>query len=196
MTFDLKERARAVMRQELASAAFDLVLENGYEQTAEELADALGISRATFFRHLGSKEDIVVAAMLGSEDLFAAAFSQARHARSVSTWQRLKAAFQPIISDAEATPERVRARLALVRTTPVLGARLQRARRPQVDRLVGALVEQGHDALAANALAAAAVAVFDRCWLLWAGDESLVLRQLVDRAFAQLDAASLPDRAG
>ncbi len=192
MTYDIKERARQVMRQELANAAFDLVLQNGYDQTAEELADALGISRATFFRHLGSKEEVVVAAMLGPDDLFAEAFCQAEHDPSASTWQRLKSAFLSAIAEAEVTPDRVRARLGLVRATPALGARLQRARRPQIERLTAALVDQGYDPHAANALAAAAVAVFDRCWTLWADDESLELRPLVDRAFAHLDAASLP----
>ena len=180
------------MRQELANAAFDLVLANGYEQTVEELADALGISRATFFRHLGSKEEIVVVALLGPEELFAEAYARAGLGASTSAWQRLKAAFEPVIVLAEASPERMRARLGIVRSTPALGGRLQQARRPQIDRLAGAMVEEGHDPFAASILATAAVAAFIRCWVLWAEDESLELRLVVDRAFAHLDAASSP----
>lgn len=192
MTYDIKERTREVMRLELANAAFDLVIKNGYEQTAEELADALGISRATFFRHLGSKEEIVIAGMLGPDDLFAEAFTHAQQTASASTWQRLKLAFQPIIAQAEAKPEHMRARLALIRATPALGARVQQARRPQIDGLAAALADQGYGQLAAAALAVASVAVFDRCWLLWASSEGPALRELVDRAFAELDAASSP----
>lgn len=180
------------MRIELANAALDLVIKNGYEQTAEELADALGISRATFFRHLGSKEEIVIAGMLGPDDLFAEAFTHAQHKASASTWQRLKLAFQPIIAQAEANPDHMRARLALIRATPALGARVQQARRPQIDGFAAALASQGYDQLAAAALAAASVAVFDRCWLLWASSEGPALRELVDRAFAELEAASSP----
>lgn len=190
MTYDIKGRTREVLRQELVNAAFDLMLKHGYEQTAEEIADALGISRATFFRHLGSKEEVVAAAIIGPVDLFATAYRAGGAPKNASAWTRLKAAFAPAIAESETIPDIVRARLALIRANPALSSRVHRDRRPQVDGLAAALVAEGQRPLAATALAAAAVAVFDRCWSLWAGDENLALRDLVDEAFGHLDAAS------
>jgi AcrR family transcriptional regulator len=44
------------------AAAIDLMVRQGYDATSvEDLADAAGISRSTFFRKFGSKEDIVFA---------------------------------------------------------------------------------------------------------------------------------------
>ena len=42
------------------AAAVRYLAEHGYEQTtASALADAIGMSRSTFFRRFGSKEDVV-----------------------------------------------------------------------------------------------------------------------------------------
>lgn len=44
------------------TAGIDLLVRQGYEATSvDELADAAGISRSTFFRRFGSKEDVVFA---------------------------------------------------------------------------------------------------------------------------------------
>lgn len=44
------------------AAALELLIRQGYSSTpVEELADAVGISRSTFFRKFGSKEDMVFA---------------------------------------------------------------------------------------------------------------------------------------
>ncbi|MET3922861.1 helix-turn-helix domain-containing protein [Arthrobacter sp. UYEF20] len=44
------------------AAAIELLIRQGYDSTpVEELADAAGISRSTFFRKFGSKEDMVFA---------------------------------------------------------------------------------------------------------------------------------------
>ena len=47
-------------RDRLAQAAFDLFNERGYEQTTvDDIAERAGLSRATFFRHYRSKEDVI-----------------------------------------------------------------------------------------------------------------------------------------
>lgn len=47
---------------EAATAAVRYLAEHGYEKTtAGELADAIGMSRSTFFRRFGSKEDVIFA---------------------------------------------------------------------------------------------------------------------------------------
>jgi len=47
-------------RDRLAQAAFDLFNERGYEQTTvDDIAERAGLSRATYFRHYPSKEDVI-----------------------------------------------------------------------------------------------------------------------------------------
>src|SRR5215469_9468917 len=47
-------------RDRLAQAAFDLFNERGYEQTTiDDIAERASLSRATFFRHYRSKEDVI-----------------------------------------------------------------------------------------------------------------------------------------
>src|SRR5215472_5451162 len=48
------------VRDRLAQAALDLFNESGYEKTTiDEIAERAGLSRATFFRHYRSKEDVI-----------------------------------------------------------------------------------------------------------------------------------------
>ena len=185
MRYDIKETAREAMRVELANAALDLMVEHGYEQTANELADALGISRATFFRHLGSKEEIFTAVMIGPVDLFAASYAAASTGK-VRSWQVVRAAFDTVTAATESAPDRMRSRYRLIRSIPSLGGRLRRARFPQIEQLAAALTADGYEVFQASIVATAAVAVFDQCWALWAADEGASLSEIVDRAFAEL----------
>lgn len=66
-------------RERLETAALDLFVENGYEETTvAQIADRAGLNRATFFRHFADKRE----ALFGGEDLFAGLFADA--IRSVS----------------------------------------------------------------------------------------------------------------
>lgn len=57
----LRQRKLQVVREALAAAAEQLFLSRGFERTtAEEIAQAAGVSRRTFFRYYQSKEDVLV----------------------------------------------------------------------------------------------------------------------------------------
>jgi AcrR family transcriptional regulator len=57
----LKERKQQVVRDALSAAAEELFLTRGFEEvTVEEIAQAAGVSRRTFFRYFDSKEDVMV----------------------------------------------------------------------------------------------------------------------------------------
>lgn len=57
----LSERKRLAVQRELTAIALRLFLEEGYEATTvERIAEEAAISRRTFFRYFGSKEDLVV----------------------------------------------------------------------------------------------------------------------------------------
>ncbi len=61
-TAPLPARQRPLTRVEVADVAVRLFHERGYEATsATEIAEAAGVSRSTFFRQFGSKDDVIFA---------------------------------------------------------------------------------------------------------------------------------------
>ncbi|MGB7142160.1 TetR/AcrR family transcriptional regulator, partial [Mycobacterium sp.] len=62
MTESLRDRQRAQIRAEIRRAAFRLFVERGYDSvTTEEIAAAAGVSPRTFFRHVPTKEELLLA---------------------------------------------------------------------------------------------------------------------------------------
>jgi len=61
-------------RERLETAALDLFVENGYEETTvAQIADRAGLNRATFFRHFADKREV----LFGGEELLAGLFADA-----------------------------------------------------------------------------------------------------------------------
>ncbi|MGO9382556.1 MAG: TetR/AcrR family transcriptional regulator [Mycobacterium sp.] len=62
MKESLRERQRAQIRADIRRAAFRLFVERGYDAvTTEEIATAAGVSPRTFFRHVPTKEELLLA---------------------------------------------------------------------------------------------------------------------------------------
>ena len=60
MTKSLQSRKRQLVRDAIYDAAIDLFAKNGFDETTvEEVADAAGISRRSFFRYFESKDDLL-----------------------------------------------------------------------------------------------------------------------------------------
>jgi AcrR family transcriptional regulator len=58
----LRDRQRAQIRTDISRAAFRLFVERGYEAvTTEEIAAAAGVSPRTLFRHVPTKEELLLA---------------------------------------------------------------------------------------------------------------------------------------
>src|SRR5690348_17717924 len=58
----LRDRQRTQIRADIRRAAFRLFVERGYDAvTTEEIASAAGVSPRTFFRHVPTKEDLLLA---------------------------------------------------------------------------------------------------------------------------------------
>lgn len=58
---NLKTRKQQVVREALSAAALEMFLKHGFEAvTVEEIAQAAGVSRRTFFRYYQSKEEVMV----------------------------------------------------------------------------------------------------------------------------------------
>ncbi|MFC9995991.1 TetR/AcrR family transcriptional regulator [Nocardia sp. NPDC127526] len=57
----LRERQRQQIRADIQHAAFTLFADNGFDAvTTEQIAAAAGISPSTYFRHVRSKEDLLL----------------------------------------------------------------------------------------------------------------------------------------
>ncbi len=79
-------------RERLETAALDLFVENGYEETTvAQIADRAGLNRATFFRHFSDKREV----LFGGEDMLAGLFADAIRAASpdATLTEYLQAAF-------------------------------------------------------------------------------------------------------
>ena len=79
-------------RERLETAALDLFVENGYEETTvAQIADRAGLNRATFFRHFADKREV----LFGGEDVLTGLFADAIRTASpdAPVGQCLQAAF-------------------------------------------------------------------------------------------------------
>lgn len=57
----LRDRQRAAVRAELRRAAYRLFVDRGYEKVSvDDIALAAGLWRRTVFRHVASKEDLLL----------------------------------------------------------------------------------------------------------------------------------------
>src|ERR1035437_2773643 len=88
----LRERKHAALRKQIVEAAVNLFLERGFHGTlVDDIADAAGISRRTFFHYFSAKQDVIVDWFRQQGEYLVTAFS-ARPA-SEPIWNSLLAAF-------------------------------------------------------------------------------------------------------
>src|SRR5260370_28744330 len=79
-------------RERLETAALDLFVDNGYEETTvAQIADRAGLNRATFFRHFADKREV----LFGGEDILSGLFADGIRAASpdATLLECLQAAF-------------------------------------------------------------------------------------------------------
>src|SRR5882757_5282773 len=165
---DLRSKARASARAEIAEVAFRVFAERGFDQvTATEVAAAAGISRASFFRYFESKEDAVFVAQEKMGANIAAGLT-ARPAGE-DAWTALRNALDTVLETYQRSPGEALGRLRLIRCTPNLRVH-QLERLAQWKEVVGA---------ALGALDAASSR-----WAASDGAEDLI--GLIDEAFAAI----------
>lgn len=183
----LWERQRAAARDEITRVALGLFLSEGFDAiTVDQIVTSAGISRRSFFRYFGTKEDIVLGDLVARGALIAEAVA-ARPADE-GPWEALRAGLE---SSAETTMPDVDAGLALGRMlleTPSLRARLLEKRlrwQEMLVPLIAARMNEGEGSahLRASAIVAAALACLDAASEAWIeSDGATDLAALYDEA--------------
>ena len=185
-----RDIARAAVRAELAEVAFDLFSREGFDNvTIQDLAEAAGVSRSTFLRYFGSKEDAVLDLVDARGDQFADAL-RARPAEE-DDWTAIRRALDTVIEPYHQDPAKALAMTRLIMGTPALWARQmekQHGWRPALaEALAGRTDPPRPMTLALSVRATAALVCLNIALDHWtASDGGLDLVTLLDEAFAAL----------
>ncbi|TCP41211.1 TetR family transcriptional regulator [Tamaricihabitans halophyticus] len=178
----LRERTRRAVRAELIDAAMRLFLSQGFEvTTVEEIAQAAGISRRSYFRYFASKDEVFAGALASIGQ--AIGHTLAKRPLSESPWDALRRAFDPLLDQAGTDPNaEALGRLMLERPS------LQQGKHTAWQTEIATALETrlpadatGDRSLSAQALAAAAIACLHTAQAQWlAPDEHRELATLLD----------------
>ncbi len=185
---ELLPDAREATRARIEQAALELFTRLGFEGvTTDEVADAAGISRRTFFRHFATKAD----AVWGDFD---------EHVQRLESLLGAAAADQPVLASicaayvevndyGEAHLPMLRQRLRLILTEPALQAHSQ-VRYADVDRVVAEHVArrtgQSPTALLPRLVATSTPAAATTAFEVWLADGTTTLASALHAAFDQL----------
>lgn len=153
----------------------DLFLSRGFEETTvEEIAQAAGISRRSYFRYFSSKEDALVEGLAAVGETIAGAL-EARPAEE-NAWLALRRAFDPIVRQAD-TDQRARALGRLMLQHPGLQRDKDATWANEISRaLTPRLPDDQSSKVHVEALVASAIAclhVAQEHWLSPGGHDSL-----------------------
>jgi len=185
----LWDRTRRRVQEEVVDAALALFLEHGFEETTvDQVVAAAGISRRSFFRYFGTKEDIVFGDLAEQGPVILEALRARPDDEPI--WDALRHAFGVLATSAN--PQRGAAIGRLVTSSPALRAahlekhlRWQQVLAPEVERRVG--TGDAPPGLVGAAIVATALACLDAAtttWLGQGGDDLGELARLTDLALA------------
>ena len=185
----LWQRSRRAAYEEITRVAMGLFLEQGFEQTTiDQIASSAGISRRSFFRYFGTKEDIVLGDLASQGELVKAALEQVPP--TVGPWEALREALKAV--DALAVDAEVTLKIArMMYQTSSLRARSiekhlhwQSLLVPDIRRRLG-IAEDDVINPAPAAIVASAIACLDAAGEVWVeGDGLADLASLYDQAVA------------
>ncbi|MBU6535948.1 TetR/AcrR family transcriptional regulator [Streptomyces sp. NPDC057245] len=185
-----REIGRHAVRAELARVAFDRFCLTGFNQvTFADLAEAAGVSRSTFLRYFGTKEDVVLFVFDPVGDVITDALAAERPDQDEGDWSRLRDALESAVGFLVRDVQELVTILGLVERTPALCARLREKQaewRPEiVARLQETTSSTDGSPVVAHVRVAAALEIL---WIVlgqWsASDGQEDLGQLLDAAFA------------
>ncbi len=179
---------RADTRARVQQAALELFTLNGFEQvTTDDIAEAAGISRRTFFRCFATKADAVWGEFGAHVDRLERLLAATRDGEPVLA--SICAAYVEVNDYAAEDLPILRQRMALILGEPALQAHSQ-VRYADVDRVVAEHVArrtgQAPDALLPRLVATSTRAAATTAFEVWLADGTTTLAAALDAAFDQL----------
>ena len=183
----LQARKQEFVRDAIWAAAIDLFAEKGFEETTvEDIVDAAGTSRRTFFRYFESKRDLMAqpvvsygASIANAIESFGAASSSAELFRHVVLEVAQRTVAEP----------RMRKVMAIAAKYPAAReAQLSRVAEVQ-DRLADAFAHQSKDELTAHVLAALTLSALSLTYRVWFSKGRKDIDSAAEQVFAELSKA-------
>ncbi|WP_336213832.1 TetR family transcriptional regulator [Nonomuraea sp. LPB2021202275-12-8] len=180
----LLERKRQLVKDELSHVAAQLIARNGYEETTvEQIVEAAGVSRRTFFRYFRSKEDVIVEmiTVVGERAIAELATRPAGEPPGVS----VRHALDGMVGDYCAFPAKSLALTRMILDTPALRARYLDRQFEWRREAAAALARRGDGPadLRYGMIAGIAFTALDVALVSWAGSEGREdLAELLDQA--------------
>ncbi|MET0729542.1 MAG: TetR family transcriptional regulator [Acidimicrobiales bacterium] len=184
----VRERTRRAVRDQLAQLAKELFVEKGYDETTiDDLAEAAGMSKRTFFRYFASKEELV----MGKYEILGEQLAEDLAARPPDEpiWASLRQVFSRVVehSESEARAATAVAMENIVRDHPTLNASyLER-----VSRMQELVLDEVHNRTGrpdpadprTPAIVGAAFSCLIAAWTTWlACDQARPFGDLLDQA--------------
>lgn len=180
-------RSHDTTRAEIARAAIRSFLRDGFESTTvDDIAAAAGISRRTYFRYFGSKDESLLSGIQEIGILVAEAFQ--RMPNTAPPLIALRDAYLEVEASLAAFPERQRALGRMLRTNTRLHGALLHVQREWVDDLTEALVSRhgGEERVADRLLAHMAMDAWNLAVDRWLDDSSQSLHDQATLTFGEL----------
>ena len=180
----LRDHARGAVRDEVAKQAWLLFAENGYEATTvDQIAEAAGMSRRTFFRYFAGKDELVLERLVESATMIGDALRG--RPPEEPAWPALRGAFQISVDLQEKYLPMTRTLQVMLREEPALRATAETRRRLWIEQLAPLTAERlppgSADHLAA-AVTGSAVACLDAAHAAWVAHPGASLAILLDEA--------------
>lgn len=186
----LRERNRERNRAELAEAALRLFTERGFDEvTVDDIAEAAGVSRRTFFRYFESKEDAVLPYEEERiDELREALARRPAHEPVLATIRRVTTAIGADLGPQGPARREALARMRIVTENPSVLARSLELQSRMAQELSALVAEHlGVDAdtsLEAQVVAGAAIAaVRAAAQVWWASDGRRDFAELLSEAY-------------
>lgn len=189
-------RSHDFTRAEIARAAIRSFLRDGFDQTTvDDVAAAAGISRRTYFRYFGSKDESLLSGIQEVGILIAEALR--RLPDSVPPLVALRDAFLEVESSLSEFPDRQRALSNMLRTNSRVHGALLLVQLEWVEDLTEVLASRhpdGEERTADRLLAHMGMDAWNLAVELWLEDSSSSLRTQATHTFAEL-MSLVPDSA-
>jgi AcrR family transcriptional regulator len=184
----LEARKRQFAHESIWEAAIALFAEKGFEQvTVDEVAQAAGISRRTFFRYFNSKNDLLAQTVIAyGEELSRAVRACPRDWPLLRVLETVALEVGEVVADRPHVQQLIRiaescesARMALLSSSPLATESLAEA-------YAGRLRKRASDPLRARLLASITLSIVNVTIQAWGESESREIAALMKEAFATL----------